>query len=264
LSFPARVGKAGTERTKEEIQVRKMLVLAAAAWLLLPAGVFGADWVIEKVDPDFPADRMIYSYSEGKVRVEGLLEGLVFLIDLPAGEGFIVDKEAGMYAGGDIDGIARMMHPRKGSGGGSEADARKDLVSAAVMPGVRIETVAEAETVAGFSAEHYRVFLDDLLVEELWLSPDITAGRGGSAAALLDIMTGGGEEEGFPPGYEKKGTYLELSGRGYPVRRVTYFRREENRIEVVKAERVTLPDGIFEVPADMEKMPYRKLFRGRD
>lgn len=241
-----------------------MLVFAAAAWLLLPAGVFGADWIIEKVDPDFPADRMIYSYSEGKVRVQGLLEGLVFLIDLPAGEGHIVDEKAGKYAGGDIDGIARMMDPRREGSDRSDTDAEEDLPPAAVMPGMRIETVAEAETVAGFPAQHYRIFLDDLLVEELWLAPDIVAGRGGALAAFLDIMTGRGEDKEFPPGYEKQEAYMELTGRGYPVRQVTYFRQEENRIEVVKAKRATLPAGIFEVPPEMEEAPYRKLFLGND
>ena len=242
-----------------------MLTVAVGVWLLLPAGVFGSDWIIEEVDPDFPGDRVISSYSEGKVRVEGLLHGLVFLVDLPAGEGFIVDEKAGRYAGGDIDGIARMMLPRgeRTATGVPEEGSR----SPAVMPGVRIERVAEEETVAGFAAQRYRVFLEDLLVEELWLAPDInavTAGGRGSLAAFLDIMTGSGEDEDFPPGYEGQEAYRELSRRGYVVRRVIYFRGEENRIEAVKAERTTHPPGIFEVSAEMEEVPYRRLFLGKD
>jgi hypothetical protein len=261
-------GVPGPEGKKEEVQVRKVLVtVAAAVWLLFPPGVFGSDWTIEKIDPDFPGDRVIYSYSEGKVRVAGLVDGLVFLIDLPAGEGFIVDEKAGKYAGGDIDGIARMMGPPRESGDGEEAVPGESSRPSAAMPGVRIERVAEEEVVAGFAAQRYRVFLEDLLVEELWFAPDInavTAGGRGSLAAFLDIMTGSGEEEDFPPGYEGQEAYRELSRRGYVVRRVTYFRGEENRIEAVKAERTTLPPGIFEVPEGMEEAPYRKLFRGRD
>jgi hypothetical protein len=259
---------AGPEGKKEERRVRKiMLTAAAGVWLLLPAGVFGSDWIIEEVDPDFPGDRVISSYSEGKVRVEGLLHGLVFLVDLPAGEGFIIDGKAGKYAGGDIDGIARMMLPRREREDGAEAVPGESSRSPAVMPGVRIERVAEEETVAGFAAQRYRVFLEDLLVEELWFAPDInavTAGGRGSLAAFLDIMTGSGEGEDFPPGYEGQEAYRELSRRGYVVRRVTYFRGEENRIEAVKAERTTHPPGIFKVPEGMEEAPYRKLFLGRD
>ena len=168
---------------------------------------------------------------------------------------------------GDIDGIAGMMRTRRGSGDGAEAGPGEGSRSPAVMPGVRIERVAEEETVAGFAAQHYRVFLEDLLVEELWIAPDITAvtvGAGGSLAAFLDIMTGNGEVGDFPPGYEEQEAYRELSGRGYVVRQITYFRQEENRVEVVKAERTTLPPGIFEVPEEMEERPYRKLFLGKD
>jgi len=258
----------GWEGNEEEVQVRKVLItVAAAACLLLPVGAFGSDWTIEKIDPDFPGDRVIYSYSEGKVRVAGLLDGLVLLIDLPMGEGFIVDEKAARYAGGDIDGIAGMMRTRRGSGDGAEAGPGEGSRSPAVMPGVRIEMVVEEETVAGFAAQHYRVFLEDLLVEELWIAPDITAvtvGAGGSLAAFLDIMTGNGEVGDFPPGYEEQEAYRELSGRGYVVRQITYFRQEENRVEVVKAERTTLPPGIFEVPEEMEERPYRKLFLGKD
>lgn len=248
--------------------MRKVLVaVVAAAWLLLPSGVFGSDWTIEKIDPDFPEDRVIHFYSEGKVRVEGLVDGLVFLVDLSAGEGFIVDEEAGKYAGGDIDGIAGMMRPARKGEDGTEVGPEESSRSSAAMPGVRIEKVAEEEVVAGFAAERYRVFLEDLLVEELWFAPGITAvtaGAEGSLASFLDIMTGSGEDEGFPPGYEGQEAYRKLSGRGYVVRQVTYFRREENRIEAVKAERTTFSPGIFEVPEEMEEAPYRKLFLGRD
>jgi len=254
------------------MKVRQVFAAAAAAlWLLAaPGAVLGSGWVIETMDPDFPGDRTTYFFSDGKVRVEGLVEGLVFLVNLEAGEGYIVDEKASRYGGGKIEHIVEAVEARgkkvglkvkEGEGGG-------DSGPPAVMPQVTFERVSGGETVAGFATEHYRIFLEDLQVEDLWFAPKIsavTSGAGGSLFSILDAMTGGGdgEREGFPPGYEEHESYRELLGTGYTVRKVTYYRKEESRVEVVKAERKELSPELFSVPAGFAETGYLWVFFGK-
>lgn len=245
------------------MRVRQVFAaVAVALWLLaVPGAALGSGWVIETTDPDFPDDRTTYFFSDGKVRVEGLVEGLVFLVHLEAGEGYIVDERASRYGGGKMEFILEAVEARRKEETGSDPSA--------VMPQVTLERVSGGEKVAGFATEHYRVFMEDLLVEELWFAPEIdavTGGAGGSLFSMLDVMTGGGDGErgGFPPGYEEQESYRDLLRTGYAVRKITYYRKAENRVEVVRAERKKLPPEIFSIPPGMAEAGYLELFFGRD
>jgi hypothetical protein len=254
------------------MRVRQVFAVAAVAlWLLaVPGAVLGSGWVIEATDPDFPGDRTTFFFSNGKVRVEGLVEGLVFLVNLEAGEGYIVDEGVSRYGGGKIENIVEAVVARWKDEAGEEKEEEEESNSGppAAMPQVRFERVSGGETVAGFATEHYRVFLEDLLVEELWLAPEIgavTSGAGGSLFSMLDAMTGGGdgEREGFPPGYEEQGPYRELLRTGYAVRKITYYRKEESRVEVVSAARQDLSPELFSIPPGMAEARYLKVFFGK-
>jgi hypothetical protein len=247
---------------------RLLVTVLAAMWALQAAAVSGSEWVAEVVDPDFPDDRVVYFHSGEKVRVEGFVAGLVFLIDLGEGEGYIVDEERGFYAGGKLEQIVPVMSAPRGAGAEAKpGEGEEGGAAAAVIPGFRTASVSGEEMVAGFGTRHYMVYLEDLLVEELWIAtelPAATFGTWGSLNFILQAMTGTTTLEDFAPGYEAQAVYQELLNEGYLMRRVTYYRKEESKVEVVKVERKDLSAAVFEVPANMKKRPYRRLFFGRN
>jgi hypothetical protein len=248
-------------------------ILAAA---LLPAALLfaspaSAGWVIDVVDPDFPAATTTYYFQDDKARVEGLIPDLAFIIDLASGEGYIIDLKAGRYAGGEIGQVEDALREerRKGDAGEPEETTDRDGGEREVVfPQVFLERSLDAEKVAGFDSEHYRILLDEEMVEELWLSPVVGALKEGRAAAFfsfLERMTGGSPAEtaDFPPGYDEHPDYLELLRTGFPLRRTLYFVGEKNTVEVTKATKKNLPEGFFALPAGMEESDYLGLFLGR-
>jgi hypothetical protein len=247
------------------------LAAALLAALLLFPSPASAGWVIDVVDPDFPTETTTYYFQDDKARVEGLIAGLAFIIDLASGEGYIIDVKAGRYAGGEIGQVEEALREERLKGDAGEPEETTEDAGGereAVFPLVLLERSLDAEKVAGFDSEHYRVLLEEELVEELWLSPAVGALKEGRAAAFfsfLERMTGGSPAEtaDFPPGYDEHPDYLELLRTGFPLRRTLYFVGEKNIVEVTKAAEKALPEGLFTLPAGMEESDYPALFLGR-
>ncbi len=220
-----------------------------------------AGWAIEEVDPDFPQDRTTLLFSGQKVRVSGLVDGLVFLVDLAEGKGYVVDEKRGLYAGGTVKAIGAELRERGDAPSGEGAAE----YAVSVLPPLQVAPVAGEETVAGRRAEGYRVLMGDLLVEELWIAPSVTPPTEGPSAslfAILEVMTGGGETGAgdFPPPYEEEAAYREVLLRGYPVRRVRHYRGETSVLEVTSAEQGDFPDDLFAVPPGFTRRDYRAVF----
>lgn len=229
-----------------------------------------AGWIVEEFDADLPGESRTYFFQDGGVRAEGVLPGLVVILDLPAGEGFIIDEKRGAYAGGKMGEIeAAFRAERKGRG----TEAAPEIIPSAqpdapvAYPKMRLERSTGREKVAGFDSEHYRVLLDEdeNLVEELWLAPALTALKGEYLRPFLTgmmVMTGGSawEREDFPPGYDDNPDYLEILKAGFPVRRTLYFIGETTTVEVRAAVEKPLPESAFLVPEGLEKVDYLGLF----
>ena len=234
-----------------------------------------AGWIVEEFDADFPGESRIYLFQDSRVRAGGLLPGLVILLDLPAGEGYIIDEKRGAYAGGRMGDIEAAFRAER-RGGAAEAAPEKSAAgkpgAPVVYPKMRLERSIGGEKVAGFASEHYRVLLDEEedenLVEELWLAPALGALKGEDVLSFLSGMggmTGGStwEMEDFPPGYDEHPDYLEILKSGFPVRRTRYFIGERSTVEVRAAAEKPLPESAFSVPSGLEKADYLELFLGK-
>jgi len=248
---------------------KSLLMLCVAAALCCPspaAAVSG--WQIEEVDADFPEERVQYFYAEGSVRIANFIEGLDFLVDLEKGQAFIIAPGEGLYAGGTVNEVSGFVTGHMEARQKVQGTDEEKNPAAALISDMRLERVPAESRHAGFAAEEYRVFLGELLVEEVWIAPEIdavTAGEGGDLFSILEVMTGGagGENDDFPPVYEKEAVYRDLLRSGYPVRRVWHYLDVETSSEVVRAERRNLPDALFAVPPDFEKTGYLKLISGK-
>jgi hypothetical protein len=225
-------------------------------------------WQIDEVDRDFPGEPVRIYHAGTAARIENLVVGLSFVLDLDKGTVFALDAENKRYAGGTVAEITaeldRHMAARR-KARGIDAPGEK---AAAIMAELRVEKLAEEGTIAGHRASGYRVFLGDLLVEEIWFSAAVdaaTTGAGGVLYEMVESVTGGegGDNEEFPPVYEKETAYRSLLSEGYPLKRIRYFLDVESVTEVTEARRRDLAREIFEVPADFVKVDYLTLFSGR-
>ena len=59
----------------------RALTAAVISVLLFLPGVSTAGWIIEQESSDFPGERISLRLQAGRVRLEGFLPGLVFMLD---------------------------------------------------------------------------------------------------------------------------------------------------------------------------------------
>jgi hypothetical protein len=254
---------------------RAVFTAAAAVCLAASGAPARAGWIVEQVDGDFPEARQTLYFQGGRARVEGLLGGAVFLVDIHSREAYLVDEAVGRYAGGPIAEVAAVF--RKERGGlrirgdeVQESSAGRPVIidgqPAVVM--LRVEKSDAGDSLAGFATEHYRVIFDDEVIEEIWVAPavDVEPGNGvTSFVSLFEEMTGGWELSAeFPPRYEEHPSYRQVLASGYPMRRIRYYVGESVMAEVRRVTEKDLPEEIFTLPPGLEKTDYRSLFFGRD
>lgn len=116
---------------------------------------------------------------------------------------------------------------------------------------IRIEKTDEIETIAGFVATKYLVLVDDVEVEEKWLTKDLDLSKDinlkNMAESLIAISPLLGEEML----YEYTETYLTLFEKGFEVRSVS---STGELTEVVSAENQNIEAGLFVVPDNYRKI----------
>jgi hypothetical protein len=259
--------------------VGRAVFSAAAVACLAAAGVPAAraGWIIEQIEGDFPEAVRTFYFQGTRARVEGLLAGAVFLVDIHSREAYLVDEAAGLYAGGPIADVAAAFRKERGgmrirgSGPESKESSPGEPVIIDGQPAIvmlRVEKSEVGESIAGFTAEHYRVIFDEEVIEEIWVAPavDIVPGSGVAPfVSLLEEMMGGWELSAeFPPRYEGQPSYRQVLSAGYPVRRIRYYVGESITTEVRRVTGRGLPEELFDLPPGLEKTDYHSLFFGRD
>jgi hypothetical protein len=247
-------------------------VAAVGSASLCPAAAAREGWVIEERDADFPDTPVTYYFHGDNVRIEGLIGGAVFLVDLDSRKGFLIDEGEGKYAGGTVAEItrslkSRVLSPSKEQEKAEDPGTAPEEPSAIILPPVRIERGEGDEEVAGWIARHYRVLLEEELVEEFWIAPElqVLSDRGFEVLGeILSALTGGqGEQaEEFPPPYESEFSYLEAVRLGTVVRRIRHYVGEKQTMEVQRVVKQDLPSSLFAVPEGLEKTEYGPLFFG--
>lgn len=225
-----------------------------------------AGYRIQEVDPEFPEDVTTSYFQEGKARVEGAIEGLVVIVDLKKGEGWLVDKTARRYAGGRIDDLAdelrkiEQMHTEDADAGAAEPAA------APVKPHVvEIKSLGAGESLLGYETRRYQVLVDKELLEELWLAPALDVPReidlAGFSSAMQRMLGG---DPMLSQGYEESEAYRTVRAAGYPLRQVLYFVGEKSTLAVTSVGVQDFPAADFTVPGEYAKVGYTQLLMGED
>jgi hypothetical protein len=155
--------------------------------------------------------------------------------------------------------VEEMMRSRMPQGGpGAEAcrETRTEL-----------KKTGQQATIAGYSATRYDVLADGTLETELWIAKEITAWRELDPKKLERFSAEMATLAGCGPGKSRRGLPAhdpawKLAHEGYPVRVVSRAGGEVT-VEVVKAERRTVPMAEFQPPAGFARKSAREMMMGR-
>lgn len=113
-----------------------------------------------------------------------------------------------------------------------------------------LKKVGEGEMIAGFNTQTYRVYEDNQLFETLWVSSELPIGAEFNFRGLnrfLNKLSGSAYDNNF----ESTELYFNLIDKGYPLKvEITRADGYTYVSDVVKAERIVLPNDHFSVPAD--------------
>lgn len=236
----------------------KWIPTSALAVILASASIAHAGWLIREADPEFPDEVTTYRFQAGKVRIEGVLEGLTILIDLRKDEGYIVDPAAKKWAGGKIALLAEELKKLEigAAAGESEPETSPPIKT-------ELKDLGPGERFLGYETRHYEVRVDGDLIEEFWAAPKIDVEAEVDLAAFtaaMQKMLGGGA--GVNQGYEDNPEYRKARKTGYPLKQILYFVGEKSTLAVKQVEIKGFAETDFAVPAGYTKTGYLELLVG--
>lgn len=245
--------------------MKRNVAAAVAALALAVASAAQAGYRVVEVDPEFPGDLTTTWYQGGRARVDGALEGLVVIVDVAKGEGWLIDAPAKRYAGGKLDDLAAEVRKfeQDQAGGetpGGEADAGSSA-DAEHRREAQVKDLGPGEKLQDYETHRYQVLVDGEVLEELWLAPKLEVSReidlAGFASAIQKMLGGGPGQ-----GYEESEAYRTLRAGGYPLRQVLHFVGEKSTLEVTSVTVQQFSDADFAVPKGYSKVGYIELLFG--
>jgi len=246
----------------------KLAALAAVLSLSLAVPA-SAGFRIQEADPDFPQDVSVTWFQAGKARVDGALEGLTVIVDVKAGEGWLIDSASKRYSGGKIAELAEILMKVEGMSesapAADDAAGKKAPAEPAKPLAVQIKELGAGEALQGYETRRYQVLVDGEVLEELWLAPKIQVASEIDLVAFgtaMQRMIGGGA--GLNQGYEESEPYRKLRSVGYPLRQVLFFVGEKSTLEVTSVTVKEFPATDFAIPKGFTKVGYAELLLGSD
>jgi hypothetical protein len=140
-------------------------------------------------------------------------------------------------------------------------------------PRTEVRPTGQSAKIAGYSATRFDVFEDGKFVQEVWVTPTVTAWReldpkkmerfGQDMAKAMEGLPGCGRNRARQAGADLNDPAWKLSTEGYPVRTVFHGQDEGRVLEVVKAENRAVPATEFQPPADFKSQSFKDMMGGK-
>jgi hypothetical protein len=140
-------------------------------------------------------------------------------------------------------------------------------------PRTEVRPTGQTAKIAGYSATRFDVFEDGKFVQEIWVSPSITAWReldpkkmerfGQEMTKATEGLPGCGRDRTRQAGADPNDPAWKLSTEGYPVRTMFHGQAEGTSLEVVKAESRAVPPTEFQPPADFKRQAFKDMLSGK-
>ena len=139
-------------------------------------------------------------------------------------------------------------------------------------PQVEVRPTGQSAKVAGYTATRFDIYEDGKFVQEVWVSPTITAWReldprklerfGQEMTKAMQAVPGCGRDRPRGAGAGPNDPAWKLSAEGYPVRTVDHGPTEGAVLEVVKAESRAVPATEFQPPAEFRRQSFKDMLGG--
>jgi hypothetical protein len=121
---------------------------------------------------------------------------------------------------------------------------------------IKIEKTSDSETIAGYKADEYHVFVNGQLIEQKWIAKGLDISKHLNKRKIMESMRAFiqiGDDDLI---YEYTDTYLELFDKGFEMKSVD---AEGDLTEVTSVEEKQLDAGIFGVPDGYRKITVEEM-----
>jgi len=239
------------------------LALLLAGLLALPAHAG-----LELVESD-GSTRLI---ADGRMKtVPPEAEGPIHILDTRSGTVTVILPAKGAYAQGTPEAFCQAVKALRDKAltGLSQPERQmleryKDLRGADGRPEVRVEHREAGEAILAYPTEHYAVYVDDALYEEVWIS-DARAlmAEVGDQEALVNLSTRVAtclaSGPGMPPDPEGTPPYLALMKKGLVLKRADHTGGDPETVAARRVRIRRLGDETFRVPAGYRQLTLEQV-----
>lgn len=261
------------------------IVFLTTLFISLSSGA-RAGWIIQQVisstSPQGPTNQRIYSTNYfSKDRFKAVQDSSILIINYNTGRISVSDRTRKLYWSGTIDeyinGIRDYM-----------AQAKRDMeVSMKNMPPeqrraveeemrksrgptkvgrVSIEKTSDRQTIAGYRATKYNVYLDENSHQEIWISEDLDISKDMDMKNIQDFQNRisgavGSVYSDQAAGVERSSEYQSLFEKGYPLKIVHVVGQSRGTIVVTDVRETDLADREFEVPEGYRRTTLQEVIR---
>ncbi len=253
------------------MSARAVIVFFVALFWLTPIGLATAGWV----ELDSEGSRTLF--SEGKIKDSAEDEGTWSVFDTTSGELMMVDDELAIYTRAEIDGyceaIMSATEEALAQMSPQERELLDQLMGVEAPPiHVTVRHLGEGGEIAGYPTEHYRVLVNDIPYQELWIATDAPVLQEIDIAGLQSYQKKMSSclEEATPwalgPAPEASPEYEELLRKGWVMRSVQYDGAGEIVMlkEVVGLVQESIAAAEFDEPAGYRQLSVRQFMESRD
>jgi len=136
-------------------------------------------------------------------------------------------------------------------------------------PQVRVEDRGQGERIAGYPTEHFAVYVDQNLTEEVWLSEDPSLlGEFGDYTKLMDmtaeISRCISSAMGIPGGsLEEQPAYQDLMDKGVELKSVEYTDGSANTEQVQDVSERSIKEAQFQPPEGFKKTSIKEVMKAQ-
>jgi hypothetical protein len=259
------------------MKTRSLLFTFLAPLLLTVTTSAMAGWV----EVDMEGNRTFF--SEGKIKDVADGESTWSVFDTTTGTLMMVDDELGIYTSAEVDDYCQaifsateealeQMSPEERElmeqlmGGGQEPGAEAPRLQVAV------ESLGEGESIAGYATETYRILVNGLPYQDLWIAPDAPVMEEIDISGLQSYQREMSTclEAATPwtmgPAPETSPDYEEVLRKGWVMRSIQYDGTGEivSRNEIAQLEEDEISATEFEEPAGYRQVGVRDFMESRN
>jgi hypothetical protein len=263
-------------------------IVFLTALFIFFSGTAQAGWVIDQViyssSPQESANQRVNSTNYfSRNRFKAVQGSSILIINYNTGRIFISDRNRKLYWSGTIDEYINGIRDYMAQAKVEMEESMKDIppeqrraIEEEMMRSrgsieagrIRIEKTSDRQTIAGYRATKYRVYLDENSYQEIWVSEDLDISKDMDMKKIEDFQNRINRAVGsvYSKGtrVEESSEYQSLFEKGYPLKIVHVVGQNRGVIEVTNVKETEIPDREFEVPEGYTRTTLQEIIRSRE